>query len=214
MDEPVDEEPDSKRGPGCCITALVGGFGIGLVVAVGEEMLLLEGAGSWDHGPTLPWLLFVLLLPCLFVSALGTLIKPFRRGAIVPALLSFGTLAGLWHGAPYAGRIKHTAFEEAIVRMEPIVRAAHRYEDEKGHPPTSLRVLMPEYLERMPGRIPAIKLVQGPTVEGSAWSLEAPVARSFLDGDILLYLPSQNYEALDCTYHYMLGDWAFLGRPD
>ncbi|MFT7679374.1 MAG: hypothetical protein ACI8QC_003375, partial [Planctomycetota bacterium] len=134
VDEPVDEEEVGLSKLGCCASVLVGGLAFGFFAAVVEEQLLLEGAVSWESAGFFSEIVWTIAFLCFFASLLSLSVSYLRRGAIVYTLLTFGLLVGIWNGRGYAGRIKHTAFEEAIVRMEPIVRAAHRYEDEKGHP--------------------------------------------------------------------------------
>lgn len=104
-----------------------------------------------------------------------------------------------------------TGFLFAGERAAPLVDAIQRYIIDYKAPPPELSALIPNYLPKLPNRIPPLKLISGSNVEehyhGNSWVLLADAGSGILNWDAFIYLPKQNYSN---RMYQQLGTWAYL----
>jgi hypothetical protein len=201
------------------------------LVAGAAASVLINGAvftwwasSSFSWGVPLPGSEFTLLLAvaALVAATVGGLLLLFRRtrGAglfLMPAglILVFSFFLALRAG----GAMRMWGFERFAERATPIVDAIERYSKEKGQPPPSLEELVPDYLPSIPatgvGSAREFRYIAGEQAEGqyggNPWVLELAVGTGFLNWDILIYYPLQNYP--EHGHGGMLepvGNWAYV----
>jgi len=96
--------------------------------------------------------------------------------------------------------IRMAAFHNLSVKSVPLVNAIHNYSDDKGHPPTSLDDLVPDYLDEIPKtRMMAYskyRYLVGESAnryEDNPWVLEVFTPSGGINFDKFMYFPLQNY---------------------
>ena len=99
-------------------------------------------------------------------------------------------------------KIRDSAFEQLVLRSEPLVRAIHEYEDIRGLAPEKLVHIVPQYVREIPttqlGAYPDFeyrKISDPALMAGNTWLLELSISTS--PESRLVYLPGQNYDVLE-----------------
>jgi len=155
------------------------------------RVLLLFGIGPWNTWG-LPGIVALLALPCwLIACALGVL-PSLRIGAILQASGFAGVIFGALVVGFVGGRLRMIAMARAAERAEPLVDAIERFEQAAGRPPESLQVLVPEYLPRIPRRLPPFEIKVRDRY-GNRWHLEALTGTGMMNWDLLIYFPNDNF---------------------
>jgi hypothetical protein len=92
------------------------------------------------------------------------------------------------------------AFHKLESRSAPLVNAITAYTTSQGGPPLTLEALVPTYLSEIPttgiGAYPTYTLVSGDDAKGwneNPWALYVETPLGFLNFDMFIYLPNQNY---------------------
>ena len=117
------------------------------------------------------------------------------------------------------GQVRMYGFHRLAERSVPLVQAIRGFENEKGHPPNSLKDLIPEYLHSIPdtgmGAYPNYKYIVGEESrkcwDNNPWVLYIDTSSGGLNWDMFMYFPNQNYPkrgyggALE-----QIGYWAYV----
>lgn len=205
------------------ITAIV--IAPALLLAIMLEIRVFSPAAGeylpfWSAMPVLP---IVLLTPLVLLVGLGFL--PFRRlrragmHALVVALVA---VAGCVGGSEVQGRVRMAGFRRVAVRAQPLVNAITQYERARGAPPESLGVLVPDYLQAVPGtglgpyprwEYEVLKSPPPSSAEGtgSPWELRLPCSSGPMNWDVFFYWPTHRYPgAIYGGSVERVGDWAYV----
>lgn len=128
--------------------------------------------------------------------------------------------SGLKRGAIVGGdAVRMWGFEQFTIRAKPLITAIREYESDRGHPPSSLSELVPDFLPEVHdtgiGSAPEYVYVAGDDApaeyHGNAWTLRLPVSIGVLNWDLMLYYPLQNYPAHGHGgVLRQVGDWAYV----
>jgi hypothetical protein len=145
----------------------------------------------------------------------GLAFKRFRQQAVPAAVVSAGLVALFVPTLLLASKARMFGFYLASKRAEPIVAAVHAYVKEHGAPPSTLEELTSHYLERLPARLPDLKLVVGDEArsrfEGNDWVLFSVVSTGILNWDQFMYFPQQNYPTVGHGgWIERVGEWAYV----
>ncbi len=191
-------------------SAFVGGFVLWAAPALVWRALLLIGVGSWTTIGMHCLIAFLAIAVALLGHDLRT--HP-RAGPHAAAITSAGL--GVFIGICFVGVVsstwRMTAFRWATHRAQPLVAAIERYERENGNPPPDLNALVPQYLDRLPGRLPPFKLVVTNNYPPNEWILKADVSSGISNWDALLFLPHENYEDFEWGgWIRRLDAWGYL----
>lgn len=118
-----------------------------------------------------------------------------------------------------AGELRNYAFERLAVRSKPLVMSIRRYTAATGTPPATLRQLVPAYLDRIPttgmGAYPEFRYIAGAAARenyhGNEWVLVVETPSGFINFDIFIYYPRQNYPAVGHGgVLERIRDWAYV----
>jgi hypothetical protein len=98
---------------------------------------------------------------------------------------------------------------------QPIVTAIEKFVEENGRPPLRVDDLVPRWLERLPARLPPLRIEAASSARdrlfGNPWILIASTPIGMLNWDEFCYFPLQNYPQRDSSGTYQrLGRWAYL----
>lgn len=158
----------------------------------------------------------LLALPAIPVAVLLTPFRKTRRIGIT--ILIFGIVfcivcfTVIRIGRP----IRMSAFDSLAVRSQSIVKAISRFNDAKGHPPTTLQELVPEYLSAIPSTgIPSYPNYEYSTEsnkwDGNPWVLYVNTPFGMINWDMFVYFPLQNYprEGYGGSLE-RIRDWAYV----
>lgn len=192
------------------------GIAAGLMFA---PPVIINALALFGHGPWrtqgieilgLAILLGVISLPLALLSAVVLRRSASARNAVaISAGIVFGGVFGNWAG----GELRMHAFDLAAERAVPLVSAIHAYERRHGVPPEQLSVLVPEFIEALPDKLPPLKITVGSDARnryhGNPWALTADVPRALLNWDLFVYLPNQNYADVGAASLDLLGAWAY-----
>ena len=193
-------------------SAFFGGFVLWAAPALTWQALSLIGVGSWTSVVPLAGFLFapLLLVFALFASAFRALPKA-RAAATKTTSAALGLFAGICFALVMSATWYTTAIELATHRAQPLVEAIERYERENGRPPPALNVLVPQYLDRIPRRIPPFELAVTLDYPPNEWILKSNEVGLVQGLDELFYLPHGNYEDFAWSGSIQrLGAWAYL----
>ena len=191
-------------------SAFLGGFLLWAVPALAWRALLLAGIGSWTTLGLGIFIAFPVLVIALFASAFRALPRA-RAAATATSAAALGLFTGICFTEVVSAIWRMTAFEWATQRAQPLVQAIARYELENGNPPAHLDALVPQYLDRNPGRIPPLEIVVTLDYPPNKWLLRADAGNGFLNWDELLYLSHENYDEFSWGGSIQrLGTWAYL----
>lgn len=109
--------------------------------------------------------------------------------------------------------VRTLGFARFAKRAEPLVTAIREYSEKHGAPPTLLAELVPAFLPAVPttgvGSAPTFSYTRGPSdSHGNPWVLYLNVGTGFLNWDLLLYYPLQNYPKY--RSYEPIADWAYF----
>ena len=189
---------------------------LGMVILVLERMSLgVDGTIGHSHAAGLVSLL-VTLLP-LVLLLLGFVALVYVKNRLVGFLLMASCVAFVVTASTITDLrqgIRDKAFENLVLRTQPLIQAIHEYERIRGAAPDTLSYLVPQYLRDIPstglGAYPEFDYqpVPDPTVVGgNTWMLALPISTS--PESSLVYLPGQNYEVL-AGVKESVADWAYV----
>jgi hypothetical protein len=173
------------------------------------------GHGGWEGGWALPLLFFYAAAWCLaFPVAFGLVFAASTRAwAVRLVLLGCSSLLLFVLSLLGGEALRMHGFALAAERAEPLVAAMDRYIADRGKPPSSLTVLVPQYLASMPDGLPPLRIESDPnaTHSGKQWMLIAYSSAGPFNWDTFVYLPEQDYPA---HFHggsvQRLGKWAYV----
>lgn len=176
--------------------------------------LTVTGHGPWrTQGIEIMGLLILLGMITLPLALISAVVLRGSTGARNAAAISAGIVLGGVFGNWAGGELRMYAFELAAERAVPLVSAIEAYERRHGVPPEQLSMLVPEFLEALPERLPPLKITVGSAASnqyhGNPWALTADVPRALLNWDIFIYLPNQNYADVGAASLDLLGAWAY-----
>lgn len=162
---------------------------------------------------TLFMLLFLLLIAGLTVSwyyrqSRGALLYTAAWVLLAVVMLPAMRLSGraAWH-------ISRPGFAEMADRLQPLVDAIHKYEQDEGQPPTILQALVPKYLPALPGtgtKAYEYRYYRDMQKPDDRWRLIISTGVG-LNFDQFEYRPSQDYPKGESGNVYeRIGTWAYL----
>ena len=114
-------------------------------------------------------------------------------------------------------KVREQAFHQFTQRSAPLVAAIRDYDSKHGQPPSSLDVLVPEWLPQVPwtgiGGYPNCRYAlptQPGQYEGNEWVLIVETGHG-LNFDTIMYLPRQNYPRQGYGGSLQpIDDWAYV----
>ncbi|GEM_PF-2543497 len=187
-----------------CWSAVVSGLII-LPMSFGP----ITGLGPWAAAGSelylflIPFILVIDIFVCLARGALTENTTQQEQATeelkIVCMLIVIFVLS-----VPASYQLRSFGFYLTSLRAEPVVEAVKRYEKDKGFPPKSVDILVPEYINKIPYGVPPLKMHIYPD---GRWQLGATVSIGIMNWDAFIYESDQNYE--DDSYE-RLGDWVYL----
>lgn len=190
-------------------------------VLLSLPFLAVNGLTVLGNGPWSTTGLDLLLLPVLAalvalpVALLVSGVRRHRAAALDVAATSVGLIVGGMGGAMAGQALRMHAFELAAQRAAPLVAAVKAYERDHAEPPRALDALVPAHLPGLPDKLPPMKIVTDAAVMArlgnNRWALVSRVSSGFVNWDLFLYLPSQDYpEAGYGGRLQRVGDWAYV----
>lgn len=156
---------------------------------------------------------------CIPTALLVMILKSARKMAMLALISSLTLCLAFFSGRDSANRVRMAGFRELAKRSDPLIAAIEAYSRTQGHPPATLRKLVPEFLLKVPRTgmkaYPRYEYVTGKNsrtfdLRGNTWGLY--VSTSFgLSFDIFMYLPTQNYpsKGYEGTLE-RVGKWAYV----
>ncbi|MCB9876509.1 MAG: hypothetical protein H6835_02815 [Planctomycetes bacterium] len=135
-----------------------------------------------------PGIALLLVLP----GAVGMLFRRTRRAAAPTLCCALMLLLGFVVVDLVGDRLRRLGFENAAERARPLVAALQRYVEERGAPPEQVGDLVPKALDRMPEKLPELKVLIGDEAMhtyGTRWALEADVSTGSFNWDRWVWLP-------------------------
>jgi hypothetical protein len=114
--------------------------------------------------------------------------------------------------------VRMNEFHKLARRSVPLVEAISKFSKEKGHPPSSLQELVPEYLASVPdtgmGAYPKYEYEVGGEArewDNNPWVLYVNTSSGGLNWDMFMYFPRQNYPKTGYGgWLERIGDWAYV----
>jgi hypothetical protein len=179
---------------------------------------------SFGFGALIFWqVVFLLLFVVAIVSApvllIAMLFKSTRRKACVLLVFALAGVVGLFGGVRLGNIARMSGMRSFAKRSEAVVTAIHQYERDHGEPPSHLDSLVPTYLNTVPttgmAAYPEYRYHSGVDAMerfyGNPWALSVFTPRGFINFDMMVYLPKQNYP--ERGYGGVLehvGSWAYV----
>ena len=112
------------------------------------------------------------------------------------------------------GWLRMSGFAAAGERAAPMVAAIERCIAETGAVPKELGDLVPRWIESLPARLPPLTIVtadERTDLGANRWALWADVPRGFINWDVFLYFPDQQYPDRGWGGSLQrLGRWAYV----
>lgn len=181
-------------------------------------ILTLRGTGGWSTAGLELVPLGAVLLAILWgaVKLVAGLCRrlPSNRESHSPQI-AVGIVGGVIFGAWVGGELRMYGFELAAKRAISLVTAVEEYVADHGSPPEKLGKLVPDYLPRIPEKLPPLEIVTGEQAladyGGNSWALTALVSRAMMNWDRFIYFPDGNYpeSGFGGTLE-RVGDWAYV----
>ncbi len=170
----------------------------------------------WQLAFLLPAVVSVLSSPVLLIAML---FESSRRRACVLVVFALAGLVGAFGGARLGKLARMSGMRSFATRSEAVVAAIHRYERDHGESPSHLDSLVPTYLNTVPttgmAAYPEYRYHSGVDAMerfyGNPWALSVFTPRGFINFDMMVYLPKQNYP--ERGYSGVLehvGSWAYV----
>lgn len=187
------------------------------VLALHAPMLLwqswcLTGLGGWrtqgiELALALPVGAGVTLIVVAVVSAFAHAHERAARCSLTGVALLLALVPAAWLG----NAARMLAFRRAGERCAPLVAAIEGYVAATGVPPAALSDLRPRWIDRLPQRVPDLRLEVGDHLFGNPWILTASTPSGLINFDQFCYFPNQNYpERAWGGWWQRLGRWAYL----
>lgn len=177
----------------------------------------LAGLGPWSVRGTE---LFLLVVPLALLGALVAgfvvMLAPRRRDMALQVLVTCCVLLLTFVPALWLSNwLRMRGFARAGERAMPVVEAMERCFAATGAVPDTVEALVPQWLDRMPSRIPPLGVLSQATAGGdlgnNRWALVADVPSGFINWDVFVYLPDQQYPARGWGgWLQRLGNWAYV----
>lgn len=169
---------------------------------IGMLIMIVIAAGS-----------LYLVVPCSILFLIFSKLRALGLRLLLLSVIYLATGTALGKAAE---TIRTTSFHSLAERSMPLVEAIKAFEKAEGHPPNTLEVLVPEYLDSVPPTgfpaFPAYEIHMGNESsmwKGNPWVLCVPVGR-MLGFDLFLYFPNQNYPSGDRSAFERFGTWAYF----
>jgi hypothetical protein len=168
------------------------------------------------------WAMLILVFPALvavpaiFVGLVGLAFQRVRRHSIVLALCSSAYLVAFVFSVRLGASIRIDAFHSLAERSKPLVAAIQSYERKHGHPPDSLKELVPEFIPAVPstgmGAYPEYRYSSPATnYEGNPWVITVFTPSGGINFDQFFYFPLTNYPKRGYGgWLERVGDWAYV----
>ena len=177
----------------------------------------LAGLGPWSvQGVEL----FVLLVPLaglgLFVAGFAVMLSSRWRDVALQVLVTCCVVLLTFVPAVWlSGWLRMRGFAWAGERAMPVVAAMERCFAATGAVPDTVEALVPQWLDRMPSRIPPLRVVTQDAADGylgnNRWALMADVPSGVINWDMFLYLSDRQYPARGWGGRLQrLGNWAYV----
>ena len=150
------------------------------------------------------------------ISLVGLAFVSIRRFSALLALCSAAYLVALFVSNHVGERIRMEAFHQLAELSQPLVGAIRAFEQKNGHPPESLRALVPEFIPSVPNTGMAAYpdydyLAPATNWNGNPWVLRVSTSVGVLNWDQFMYLPLTNYPASGYGGSLeRVGDWAYV----
>lgn len=169
---------------------------------------------------TLTIMLAILLAhAAVFVGFPSSIVLAFLSGlrglGLRLALLGILYLSTLYVALSAGPPTRMASFRTLAERSMPLVEAVHAYVQTEGHPPDSLEVLIPKYLDSVPttglAGYPHYEMYKGedsPLWQDNPWVLCVRAGR-MMNWDLFLYFPKQNYPLDENSAFERMGAWAY-----
>lgn len=171
-------------------------FGVEAFLALSTYALLLTMLGAT-------------FLP--FAAVLGLFFKKLRESALALLAASVTCVLVLLAVSRVLASVDEAGLNALILRGKPIVEATLRYERERGHPPTTLQELVPDYLPSVPptgsGAFPTWRYTARAEPPGGRWSLSVHLGVILFDFKHLTFDPEGKYLSYGT---HRIGDWAVV----
>ncbi len=172
--------------------------------------------GFFPHIPII--ILYFLWKYILSFSIIGLTIKITRNIALFVLTSSIFYSAFFFLSLRAAEVIRITGFSSLANRSAYIVNAIKEFEKINGKPPNSLTDLVPKYLPEVPktgmGAYPDYKYQISKKPDewsGNPWVLYVETPLVWINWDMFLYLPKQNYPQIGYDgYLEKVNDWAYV----
>jgi hypothetical protein len=202
-----------------------GALGIAIGIGIGGLSIFASWAQVAEHGlreiSTLSMFLvfpligaFFALLPCLILL----LFRKTRLWSALILLTAVVTLAIAIPLMPLAGRVRMKAFHRLEYRSAHLVHAITAYATDHGSPPETLDALTPNYIKAIPNTgiraYPVYQYASGDEAKkwnDNPWVLYVDTPRGFLNWDMFVYFPKQNYPVTGYGGSLeRIGTWAYV----
>lgn len=174
------------------VTALIAYFPIG-------RALESEGLEFMANAFGVTIVLIAVVSGVLFAGVINTLYVRRWRPLIMAVLFGFGIGLGFMPALYVGAGIRSWGFELFASRSQTVIDAIEQYERATGMPPASLSDLVPTHLAAVPKTGMAVypdyeyKATSGSCSIKNTWHLWVYV-NEFIDDNLLLYCPVQDYE--------------------
>jgi hypothetical protein len=202
----------------CFVFAPLFCAGIPLVCIPAAEWMALARHGSREF--LLLWFVlvfpFLAAVPILLGSLVGLAFHRVRRHSAALAVCSVAYLIAFIISFRVADSVRMSAFHQLAERNKPLVTAVRSFERKHGHPPESLRALVPEFLPSVPstgmGAYPEYNYSTASTnYEGNPWVLTVFTPQEGINFDQFMYFPLTNYPKTGYGgWLEKVGDWAYV----
>jgi len=165
----------------------------------------------------LVFLSLLLTVPTASIALVGIMFKTTRAASIQFFTFALVGVLTLIPSARASVHVRDRAFTALAERSKPLVAAIHAFEREHGHPPPTLKALVPDYLPEVPrtdmAEIPDYyysprSLKYRPT---GTWYLGMHTSDSVMDFDEFFYEPTGRFDGANpSNYYERFGDWVYM----
>ncbi|QSP94771.1 hypothetical protein LPB19_16625 [Marinobacter salinisoli] len=180
---------------------------------------VVYGTGSWAVSGIGYFLVLILVLTFVGVIRVTSRLAPIQQDPTIRRTTNtqvlFGCVAGFVLGIYASEKLRILGFELAVERAKPVTEAMKAYVKKLGHVPTSLDSLIPEYLPKMPAKLPPLEIVREPyrlaEFGAEQWALEADAASGLTQWDYLIYHPGETYPKIENGLKVkIIGNWGYF----
>lgn len=180
----------------------------------------------YGHGAGFLFLVPAYVLgPLILLALLGVPVSviaiPFRRTRKTATIVLLSCVIYLVGSLSLrlGAAVRWAGFERQALRGTELVHAINRFESKYAHPPPTLEALVPEFLAVVPSTgmpaYPDWRYVLGEDARerysGNPWVLYMDCSSGFINFDMFLYFPNQNYpESGYGGWLERIGNWAYV----